>query len=461
MDNLGIERFISKYGLEIDDLPMIQQFVHGAYIIFTSWEVNHHCKYEDILSRISLKHIDQPGLSLFTRYFDNYLKNEFEAVPKVFDNYFLAFLNLDMFFSKIGFSLSLDEMSFEYEALSCLSNERLLELGDLIDRIQILISSHCLCDDFRVALKRLLNCSGYNFSNRRSEFDFSNTVNNQKRIMKLLAMYRATTKPSFFATDFEYYTFLRKTYEWLIRKSELITSILYPSRRKKDESRFYVSLLFLDDLPKAEISTLAKEVIPYFRICLTINQPLFTNRLRHCQYCLFMPFMKQIQKSKYTESSESSVLQSRIRKIFLDFLVGYSFEYNRSGTLVLTKELYYLQKLSFSCTYSYSLRFAFDPAEFHSKFQIRSFKQSQEDRKARDKFKRSFYSSQVFQRRPVLLTEERIIFPVPIFETAFSQEERELFKEVGLLETLLEWGELWKAQMAALRKKLCVCDQDF
>lgn len=462
MTEFWSESHLARFGLGHEDIPLLKQLIHGAYVIFTSWEVNHKCDYKRVRSIVSPERIDLPGISLFNRYFEKYCKDDPEEVPKVFDNEFFDFLDLDPLFPKnmdVYYSMN-EPMSFDYVALSYLTGKELVELKDLIDRIQILISSGCRYVDFRVAFKFLSDCPRYNFTNYRSEFDFTKSRQNQLRFQKLLAMYMATTKKSFFRSAEEYYKFLKQVYQWLLHKTELINSILHPSRTMLDDSRFYVSLSLLRDLPDTDKEMFFSKVIPYFRLHLTMSQPHYTCELEGYQDHLFKMFMEQYQKLELQVMFKNFVLYLRIRKIFLDFLLGNRLQSDRCGTIRKTKAAYYLLRLY----YSHLRKEMSEPfsqsvtglPRLYFQAPIRLLWQSFERKRLRVTFRTDFNSikevSEILPNRAALPAEETVLFPFPTLTMIFEHlvYDRQLFKTTEDQKLHSTWVEHCKAGTAVL-----------
>lgn len=396
----------STNGIETDLHPL-QGFVHAAYVIMTAQQVGVTDDFEGIRSAI-FEHISSvfdsenllgPGVLLLNEYFQNICKDDNPELDK-----FQIFFKFDVFFSKtFGLNYKRESMSFEYDYIINLSTEELVHLKYLIDRIQILMALGFYQNDFTLAFKRLERCQPNNFISGVSEFDYSKI--NSVRVRYLLAIYKSASywrsvnnpKDQHFLEGYD--NFHMKIYAWFYQKLELISKVLRPCHKSIDDSRFFASLY----LPSSGIVYGNRKIVRYFRIYYTINQPGYSKKLNPAEYQKrFFRFLEKdgyqwIIIGKYMEWTyckryEDYTFSLRIRKVFLDFLLSYSFKVDKRGRAVSTKEFLFLKYLeTYSVNHSsYIPTLKATNNKYFETLQVRSFGEQKSDFKAFKDTWRSF-----------------------------------------------------------------------
>lgn len=337
--------FVQKniFWTNMENLNSVQRFIQGAYILLTARELKFSCDHRAI-SNATLSdcqkstQFESTGYDNVRHLFQLLLLTFSDTVPLVNTgtSSFLMFFVFDVYMKNIWkepCELEYPSFSFSYEELTSIDTRELIGLKSLIERIQILICSRTLYDNFEEPLSKLSQPSLGIFTNG----NFSISAFNTGRVRQVLAMYRATTNSSFFDSKLEYYEFVKRVYQWFIQISETISRILKPSHLAR-----WVNFNLRKPNCLNGIEKRVSYLISRFRIFSTLN------------ICFDAVKVKNLRESFYiwTMEVDSKSLQSykwpaylAIKKVFLDFLLGNKFEYNKIGWLVLTKEMRFLGKV--------------------------------------------------------------------------------------------------------------------
>lgn len=331
-------RKYSTHGIDESDLPYLQGFVHGAYVIMAAKQVGYPYDYEHLRKAVNSENIKVPGASVLNDYFQKVFEDE-----KFHPDKFQIFFKFDTYLLKafgscFGSHYEDGSMSFEYDNLCSLSTEELVHLKFLIDRVQLLMSSNFYTTDFRLAFERLEKCQPNNFIEGFSEFDYSKI--NSVRVRYILAIYKSTTIWKLFEVYDDFLNFRKKIYVWLFHKGEMISKILKPSHKSIDDSRFFAFLY----LPSSHVVQHNLVIVGYFLLYFAINQLGFNKNLvgyREHIHDLLMDDCKKWYVDFFNDY-QNFTSHLRVRKIFLDFLLTYSFKADKRGRTICTKELRFL-----------------------------------------------------------------------------------------------------------------------
>lgn len=332
-------------GLNTKHLESVQKFVQCGYLLLTARVVEFDCDYKAV-SEATLSDGDNSEGIRLQCHDDVHLLLQL-ILSKIPNNVFTKkkassfqmFMNFDVYMKDIWISYWEPEdrhLGFNYEELHLVDTEELIGLKYLIERIQILICSE-IFDKFEVALSKLSSTSECIFMD--SQFDISKF--NTGRARQLLGMYRATSDSSFFDTKSNYYKFVKRTYEWFTEVSIVISRILKPS---EIDSTFKFKLDFQRlVIGSDEFRNQVFRLISRFRIFSTLKicfDAVKMNRLRE-SYSLWT-----IEEGFETlKDPHETSIYLKIKRVFLNFLLGNTFKFNKIGWPVLTKEIIFLRKI--------------------------------------------------------------------------------------------------------------------
>lgn len=232
-----------------------------------------------------------------------------------------------------------ESVSFSYESLSNVPTYELHSIKNLIERIQTLISSSILYDDFRMSFEVL---SGFNYGNF---IDEDQKVDSRRfktlRGRKLLAIYIATSNASFFNDKRQYDEFIKCIMMWLIQIVDRISQVLSPSQKLGEASRYQLNHqpLFLK-----QDKLLFMPLILRYRAFLTMCYFSKSIDLESFRDSLYLMTMEDQNNLELAKISGEEVKYYRIRKVFIDFLFG-KIVTKKNGWIILTKEIIFMEKV--------------------------------------------------------------------------------------------------------------------
>lgn len=122
-----------------------------------------------------------------------------------------------------------------------------------------------------------------------------------------------------------------------------------PCKKGIDESRFFATL----HLP-LDILEFNQKIIDYFRLYFTYKQTFYTKEVMGYDERIHFLFMDDYYEWRYINGCSRSLLNNRynnytlhlrIGKVFLGFLLSYSFKVDKRGRTIPTKQLLFLEQL--------------------------------------------------------------------------------------------------------------------
>lgn len=328
----------------MEDLNSVQRLVQGAYILLTARELNFSCDHKAILTA-ALPDFQEPT-QFESKCYDNVYTllqllfltfSDRHPLRNTANSSFLMFFEFDVYMKNIweeSCELENPSSSFSYDELSPVDTEELIGLKALIERIRILICSRISYDNFEEPLYKLSQPSLDIFM----DGNFVISAFNTGRIRQVLAIYRAISDSSFFKTKVSYYGFIKRVYQWFMEVSRTISRILNPSHRGSQIKFNFKNLKIFGEVKK-QISCL----ISRFRIFTTLSSCLDTGKVQELREFFFFWTIEGEGHSKANYDEVPKYL--KIKKVFLDFLLGNKFEYSKGGCILLTKEMRFLRSV--------------------------------------------------------------------------------------------------------------------
>lgn len=328
----------------MEDLNSVQSLVQGAYILLTARELNFSCDHKAILT--AALPVFQEPTQFESRCEDNVYRLLQLLLLTCSDRHpsgntstisFLMFFEFDMYMINIweeSCELENSSSSFSYDELSPIDTEELIGLKALIERIRILICLRTSYDNFEEPLYKLSQPSLDIFM----DGNFIISAFNTGRIRQVLAVYRAISDSSFFKTKVDYYGFIKRVYQWFIEVSRTISRILNPSHRGSRIKFNFNNLKIFGGIEK-QIACL----ISRFRIFTTLSSCFDTGKVQELREFFFFWTIEGEGHSIVDYDEVPKYL--KIKKVFLDFLLGHKFEYSKGGCIILTEEMGFLRNV--------------------------------------------------------------------------------------------------------------------
>lgn len=323
---------------------MFQELVQSAYIILTAVKVGFKMDPEAIslatdhsmitipLYEIIRKELIQLGKELIST--ERSTPNANVPIDKL-----KVFLGIDVHMEKrFGPCPDIDEGScdFTYESLSSLSRHELKGLKDMIDRLQILLSSSMFYEDFNVAFTELSKLSYRTFLDRYSDFSISRFAIPRGRI--LLAMYKSTIDWRFFKSKDDYYKFIKFVFVWLFETKNTISKILKPSHKPESDTRFYLNSNhhFIDYLK--DVSREFSILLIRYQALRAMAQSLYPVDLRSFCDNLYLVTIKDQHHLTLLKANQNFGEYYRLRTVFFELLLGGVWKFKKNGWVIPATE---------------------------------------------------------------------------------------------------------------------------
>lgn len=318
--------------------PFFQGIVKGAYIMMTAIQVGYKIDFNMICSAIRDEKAEVSSLLQIENIID----------PKIFfrDGVSNVFFNLDVYmYKKFGNCPDIDERSldFTYESLCKLSSQELSGLKSLIDRLQIMICSSMFYQDFEEAFLRLSKLACGAFLDRSSNFDISRFGTPRGRV--LLAMYRATTESTFFQDKAVYNKFIKLVLVWLFNTINLISKILKPSHKLKDESRYYLDSPMKTNTYSVELTLELQYLLNRYEVLQGTVQSFHPVDLKSFCDNLYMATIKDLIHLLLDRTSQGMGIYYRVRKVLFELLLGGEWNFKKNLWTMPTREAIFFEHL--------------------------------------------------------------------------------------------------------------------